>query len=272
MSVYLGTLGRLVELKCPSSQSLSEADRFSFGRTLEGRVKAQATPLARRQWGVSVATATPQEVGALAGFASGEWGYGPFVWVSTDAPVTNMLTPDAGSCAPGAYVLGSGTAVTAAGPMLTPDGWAGRSYIKSTVNSLFFGVDRVPVLPGEKVTASAYVLGAGAAAAVVFYDAANSVVSSTVSTVTATAGTVVRSHITQTAPANAVSCRPYVNAATTQTTRPALTWTSQLFEWADGQGCPKAVISGLSRDLVLALREPSYGRYADASFTITEVG
>lgn len=272
MSVYLGQLGRMVELKCPAQQQVTPAERYSFRPTLEGRTKAQVKPVGRRVWGLSTSEATtPAEAGALADFANGAWGRGPFVFVSADAPVTNLLTPEQASCDP-AVLNGSAPTNSVAGPMLTPDGWAGRSFMNSTpAQLLWFGTGHTPVLPGQSVTASAYLLGAGAAVRLYFYDAAGATINSHTSTVTATAGTVVRSHVTRTAPANAVSCRVLaVNA--TQGARPAITWTASLFEWADGQGCTKAVIHGLSRNLVMASREASGGRYSNLSYTITEVG
>lgn len=270
MSVYLGIPGRLVELKCPASQGTPADDVFTFERTLEGRVKAQARPLARRSWDLRVATATPADVGALAAFAAGEWGRGPFVWVSTDAPLTNMLTPEQSLCDPSTLYTGG---VIAGGPLnLGTDGWAGRSFLNPDPATTFrFGGQGAPVLPKQKVTASAYLVGAGAKAQIRWEDASGAYISTSTSTAQGVAGVPVRAFITATAPDNAAMA--YVNAvSTTQAARPAFTWTDTLFEWADGQGCPKAVVSGLDRRLVRALADPKYGRYADASFTITEVG
>jgi hypothetical protein len=270
VTVYLGIPGRLVELRCPSDQSSPADGVFSFERTLEGRVKAQARRLSRRQWSVAVSAATPADVGALAGFAGGEWGRGPFVWVSADAPVTNLLTPEQSLCDPSTlYTAG----VIAGGPLnLGSDGWAGRSFLNPDPATTFrFGGQGAPVLPGQKVTASAYVVGAGSKVQIRWEDAAGAFISAVTSTSSGVAGSATRVSITATPPTNAALAN--VNAVSTaQAARPALTWTDTLFDWSDGQGCPKAVVSGLDRRLVLALRTPGYGRYADASFTITEVG
>lgn len=269
VSVYLGQLGRLVELRGPSSQSHGVDDGYTFEQTLEGRVKAQTRSIRPRQWSVDISTATPADMGALFAFSAGEWGIGPFVWVSTDAPVTNLYTPAVASCDPD--VMPSDA--TAAGPMDLGDGsYAGRSYMPSGQFMFFGAVGDVPVLPGVPVTGSAYVLGAGAAARVNFYGSDGLRIGEPItSAVTATSGSPVRSHVTAMPPANAVSALVSIEN-TTQAARPAVTWTGRLFDWADGAGCPKAVIHGLSRDVVLALREPNYGRYANASFSIREVG
>ncbi|MDQ0679089.1 hypothetical protein QFZ30_002471 [Arthrobacter pascens] len=271
MSVYLGTPGRLIELKCPASQSIPADDPFTFERTLGGKVKAQVSrPLRRRQWSVGVVTATPRDVGALAAFAGGEWGYGPFIWVSADAPVTNLLTPAQASCDPSTLYTGG---VTATGPLnLGADGWAGRSFTNATpATPFYFGNDLVPALPGQPVTVSAYLVGVNAAVRIRWVDAAGAFISFSTGTAQGVAGVATRCTVTATPPANAVQA--HVQAINTaQAARPAMTWTDTLFDWSDGQGCLKAVVSGLDRQVVLALRTPGYGRYADASFTITEVG
>jgi len=272
LSTFIGKLGRLVELPYVGSLSVEPEERYSFRTTLEGRIKAQVRPVGRRSWSLSVKHYRPQEQGTLMSFSNGEWGPGPFVFVSTDAPVTNMLSPDAASCAPGAYVAGSGSALSEAGPLnLGADGWAGRSYSNNGAGTIFFGSEKVPVLPGQKVTASAYLLGAGAIARIAWYDAADGSLGSTSSTIAATAGTVARSWVTATPPAGAVSA--YVCAVNaTAMARPALTWTDTLFPWADGQGCPKAVLFGASRSVVKAINNPYTGRWSDISFTVQEVG
>lgn len=271
MSSYLGQLGRLVKLKCPASQSIDTAERYSYSQTLEGRVKAQVRPLSRRSWGVNVSTATPAEVGTLMAFAQGEWGNGPFVWVAEGAAVTNMLTPAVASCGPAAASYSAGASVV--GPLALPDGsWAGRSLLNSTPSSaLYFGPPTVPVIPGRLVTASAYLVGAGAKCGVQFYTAAGVYISSASSAQAGVAGVATRLFITATVPATAASCIVY-GTLSTQGARPALTWTPQVMEWGEGQGCDKALISPPSRSLVLALDDPRGGRYTDASFTVQEVG
>lgn len=272
--IYLGTLGRMIGIKCPASQQVAVEDLTTFKSTLEGRRLAQVPPAAgRRAWQCQLSDAsTPDQVGAVMAFINREWGNEPFVYVSADAPVTNMLTPAAASCDPAEAVLGSGTVVAAHPPMLTPDGWAGRSYMKNAVNSLFFGRNRVPLPDSGKVTASAYVLGAGGAVQVSWYDAAGGSLGTTVSTVKSTAATVVRSYVTATPPAGATAALVSVNAPTVQISHPALTWSDTLLPWADGQGCAKAIIHGASRDLVMASRDSRGGRYSNLSFTVTEVG
>lgn len=271
--IYLGQLGRMVELKCPSSQQMLVEDSTSFKSTLEGRRIAQVSPsVGRRSWQCQLSDAsTPDQVGAFMAFINREWGAGPFIFVSADAPVTNMLSPAAASCDPDEALPGSGVIISATPPMLTPDGWAGRSYLKNTANSVFFG-QRVPLPSSGKVTASAYVTGANGAVRVSWYNAAGAGLGTTESAVKSAAGTVVRSFLTATPPLGAVSALVSASSSVTQTCRPALTWTDGLLPWADGQGCAKAVIHAASRDLILASRDPRGGRYSNLSFTVSEVG
>lgn len=277
--IYLGTLGRMVGLKCPASQQVAVDERVTFESTLGGRKVGQIAPgNPKRVWQNQLSDAsTPAQVGAVMAFINGEWGNGPFIYVSADAPGSNLLTPAVASCGPGERAALN---VTASGPMLTPDGWAGRSYMPPTGANLFFGAQeagaivpgqRVPVIPGDMVTGSAYVLGAGAHCRVLFYDAADTFISQFNSTVLATAGAVVRSWVAALAPANAVAVR-VLAVSSTQATRPAVTWSAGLLEWGAGQGCMKAVPHGASSDLIMASRDPRGGRYSNLGFTITEVG
>lgn len=271
MSIYLGQLGRMVEIKCPASQQVSDGDGTTFNTTLGGRRIAQRPPAPeRRTWAAQLSEAsTPAQVGTIAAFVNGEWGNGPFVFVSADAPVTNLLTPAAASCAPDEFV-GTSITPTEAGPMLTPDGWAGRSFSKATTNGIFLGKDIYPSLPGVPVTVSAYVKGAGGAVRLVWYNIAGAPVGSVASTVAATSG-IVRSHATGLPPADAVGFRIAVNNATVQACRAAATWTKTLFDWSGGQGCLSAVVHGSSSDLTLAANTRG-AQFAGFSFTVTEVG
>lgn len=272
MSIFLGQLGRLVELKCPADQQVAAEDRFTFQTTLEGRVKSQARPVGRRSWSLSTSDATtPAEQAGLLSFAGGEWGPGPFVFVSADAPVTNMLSPAASLCDPLEVPIGRAL-ITATPPMQLPDGsWAGRSILKAT-GRLYIGAEATPVLPGREVTVSAVVKGVGAAVIINWRDIAGNSIASTASKVEATGSSPVRSWITAAPPENATSCRIAVNDATTQACHPAITWTGEPFDWAAGEGCPKSVIHSMSKNLTLASADPRGGRYASLSFTVTEVG
>lgn len=271
--IYLGTLGRLVSLKCPAAQASAVADPFTVETTVEGRVKAQRRPLARRSWSLDTRVASPREVAALAEFTTGVWGRGPFVFVSADAPVVNLLTPEESSLDPSVLAGGpSGGGVLDSPPMLTPDGWAGRSLLKR--DGVFARIaERIPVIPGRPVTGSAYVRADAQAAFVrlQFVRADGSEVSQHNSP-TAFAS-VERRWVTATVPYDAAWANLWVTGSVVQVARPAVTWTAQPFEYGDGQGCKKAVVRPGGRDLLAAWRTPGIsGRWSDLSFTVQEVG
>lgn len=265
--MYLGTYGRLIEVKCPTQLQESRSGGFAFSTTLEGKVKAQALPGGRRVWDVELGQlTTPQDLQVLEQFSHGMWGAGPFVFVPADAPVTNLLTPAAASCDP---VAGMRSTDHPDGPLLTPDGWAARS-IRSTDTSqvLWFGEEYTPVLPGRTVTASAYVLGDNARVRIYWYDASGSQLSTSTSSVSATASGVVRSWVTATPPVGAVSCRVR-GVSTAQGAWPAITWTDHLMPRSSGQGCLRAVVHSTGKEVV---RATGAQQFYSAGFVVTEVG
>lgn len=266
MTVYLGSLGRMVELYTTPSAAVVAEERYSFTTTLEGRRKAQVRPIGRRTWTLNAGGAEPAEQAALMAFAQGAWGRGPFVFVSADAPFVNMLDPAASTCDPAEMVMGSGATLLGSPPMLTLDGWAPRSVWKDTANGARFGAP-TPVLPGTTVTGSAYVQGAGGVVRLVFLDALGAAIATHDST--AATNTVLRRSVTRVVPAGAVSVQLWVNAPIAQACMPAVTWTSTVKPWGDGQGCAKAVAHGVSRDLAFTSAERTY---SNLSFTVTEVG
>lgn len=262
----------MVGLKCPSSQQLTSEGEPSFEYSLEGRRLAQVAPsIGRRAWQCQLSDAsTPDQVGAVMAFINREWGNGPFNFVSADAPVTNMLSPAASASDPTPI---AGAIFLPGGPVQLPDGaWSGRSILNTDPAQILpFGLDFVPVVSGQAVTASAYVRGANAGVRIYFYDAVGAILGQYTSPMRATTSTLVRCAITVVPPAGAVSCRAFGYEAS-QATRPAVTWTDEMLAWADGQGCPKAVIHGASRNLVMASRGSRGGRYSNLSFTVSEVG
>ncbi|GAA3699192.1 hypothetical protein GCM10022377_10260 [Zhihengliuella alba] len=275
MAMYLGTPGRMIEIKGASSLRITPAPRFTPEESVEGRVSGQVRPIGRRVWDASLPEATtPSEVAVLAGFLDGDWDVGPFAFLSSEALVVNTLTPETSACRPGTYVKGPGlTQVTEGGPLTLPGGrTTPRSWNKTNDGSLFYGANPTVVVPGTVVTASAYVRGAGAAAGIIFYNGLGATITSTISAVTASASTVARSFVTATVPAGAVSARVHANAAASTTADPVITWTSSLLEYGKGQGCEQAIPYGDSRDLVMAASGTAGGRFSRPSFTIQEVG
>lgn len=265
--MYLGSLGRLIEIKCPTSLQSSRSGGFAFATTLEGNVKAQALPGGCRTWDVELGRlTTPQDLQALEQFVNGAWGSGPCVFVPADATVTNVLPPAIADCDP---VAGMSSNNAPDGPLLTPDGWAARSVRNNVPSSdLWFGADFIPLVGGTPVTAGAYLLGDGAYLSLRWYDASGGSLGSRNSAVVASANTVVRSWVTGTPPDGAVSFRlRAVNAV--QGAWPTATFTDKLMPPSPGHGCLRAVVHGMSKDVV---RATDTQQFYSTGFTVTEVG
>lgn len=268
--MYLGIPGRMIGLKCPTRLNVSAAGRHSFATTLGGAVKAQVGPPGRRTWGVGLGQlTTPSEVGALEAFAQGAWGSGPWWFIPADAPVTNLLPPAAASCDPAAINVFTDGQMLGSPPLdLGADGFAARSVWKTSDGFTTIG-PAVPVLPGVPVTGAAWI-GGGGRVQLAFVDADGAQIGAAHSAPpTATPDRVV---VTATPTEGAVAVRLRVTDGATAIARPTLTWTDQVYEWADGQGCPKAVVHSVDRDVTKAWENPSTGKWSDVSFVVQEVG
>lgn len=268
---YLGSLGALVQVYANPSMPYSPGvPERAFRTTVEGKLRVQIKPVGRRSWQLHGSHSTGPELGALLGFATGEWGQGPFVWVPPAASRMNLLTPEVASCGPAAV---KGNAVSMAGPLALPVGaWAGRSLLNATPSTaMHFGPGTVPVIPGMTVTASAILVGAGARCGLVFYDTAGSTVHVSSSAQSGVDGIATRLSVTAVVPAKAVACA-VTGTNTKQGARPALTWTDRLHEWAPGQGCSAAIVETVAVTALKSSIRTEARRDSDISFTIREVG
>lgn len=264
---YLGSLGRLIGLACPSSERTQPAARYSEEFTVEGRRRVQVRPASPRAWDLSVGVATPAELAALSGFVTGAWGNGPWHWVPVQAQRGNLLTPREAQLVERASV--SSASVQDAGPVRDADGgWSPRS-VTVTLDSGWVALMRgVPVIPGLPFTFSCDVQGGATPGAlwVVFRDAAGGSVMT--GNASAPNAGMRRVSYTATVPAGAVSAEVGVRASTLRAARPQVTWTDGPVPWSAGHGCRSAVVDGWSEDLLAA---NSYGTYSNASFSILEV-
>lgn len=267
MPVYIGSLGRMVKLPYVTSQSVEAEERYSFTRTLEGKRKAQPKPVGRRAWTLATQHFRPEEHSLLSQFANGAWGPGPFVFVSADAPHTNLLTPTAADSTETniAYSL-----FEQGGPwQVAPGVWSPGSYVSADpANFMPLGDRFYPCIPGQEITGSAYLQGEGSKIGLFFWDANDTVISGTYSAEAGSGASPKRLSISMTVPANAVRCGLTASGAV-RGAMPAITWTGSVQPWSDGQGCLKAVVSSFGRDQVLAV--PGH-TFSNISFTVTEVG
>lgn len=264
---YLGSLGRLIPLRCASTERVQSTARYRESFTVEGRRRVQVVPAAPRAWDVSWDLAYPPELAALAGFTSGAWGNGPWVWVPITAHAGNLLTPREAELVDRAIV--STNLVQDAGPVRNADGgWSPRSVRVSSDTGWVSLVRDVPVVAGKPFTFSCDVQGGftPAGVQVAFYDAAGNAVSS--GNAYAPNAGMRRVSYSTTVPDGAVSASAGVRPETLVATRPQATWTAGPVPFAPGAGCRSAVVEAGSED-VLALWKGV--DYRSTGFTVLEV-
>ena len=278
MSAYIGPLGGLVELECPSDLRPTMERPFAEIVTTSGIVRQQVSQRTRRQWDFAVGVATPSEAAQLAAVVAGEFGYGPFWFVDPWAQVTNVMAPAASTLDLGS-AMDPPNDMTPGGPVDLADGSrAGRSWVPSNpgafraVTYLDGALHRVPVRNGQTVTASVYASGATVDVRMQWFDAAGSVAGVTSPTTHGPGSQMQRLWHFANPPVGVHAATIQVRGAT-RVARPALTWTSFLADWHVGQGAPSVAIpASLSQDITLATREQRGGRLASVSTTIREVG
>lgn len=266
---YFGNLGRLVPLRCASSERVASAARYMEQVTVEGRRKVQAIPASPRSWELSWGLASPAEVVALSGFVTGAWGPGPFHWVPVQAWKHNLLTPREAMLAE----RRDNDLWTEGGPVVATDGTiAPRSLLSgrdTAWRSVFWDI---PVIPGRPVTWSADISGDGdeiPGVTSVFADAEGEPIGAGATEHAPNVDGLQRVSQTRTPPDDAVSFRVGIPYMTKRLTRPQVTWTDGPVPFSPGHGCRAAVIDGHSEDLIAA---NTFGTWSTAQFTVMEVG
>lgn len=262
---YLGSLGRLIPLRCASQERSQASSRYRESFTVEGRRRVQVVPASPRAWDVSWGVARPGEAAALAAFTTGAWGSGPWHWVSAQAHRGNLLTPAEADL----VEWTARTDLSAGGPVRDADGaWAARSLLHSGSSgwtSIYVGL---PVVPGVPVTWACDVVGTSPKITMTFHDVSGVVLAE--ATGTGAGSGMQRVHVAGTPPAGSVSARVGVRAGVSRLTRPQVSWTPHPVPWSRGHGCRAAVVDGFTDDL-LYMADARVGAYTAHSFSIMEV-
>lgn len=266
---YLGTLGRMIHIKCPSSLSTEHGDRYTLTPTVEGGVRAQVRPISARQWQIGWGDlSTPADLAVLQDFARGAWGAGPWWFLPPDALNANILTPRQAAL----VEREQHDAWANGGPIVVSDGTTAPASLVSTLVSSWEHVfSRLPVLPGKAVTWTAEVEGNGSAApqvAMAFYDSMGVNLGGYSGAGKAVSG-VQRVSVTATAPANAARVNVGIYSTVRRMARPQVTWADAPPPvFSDGRGCSAAVVHGVSEGLVLTVPTRTF---MNAGFTVSEV-
>lgn len=268
MTVYLGTLGRMIPIYSTPSAQIESEERYSFRATLEGGRGAQLKPSGGRTWSLNAQFANAADIALLQDFARGAWGPGPWIFLSAEAVNTNILTPRQA-----ALVDREQNAAWAnGGPVQVSDGSTAPASMLSSLASSWASVFiRLPVVPGEPVTWTAEVEGNGTVApqiAMAFYDAVGVNLGGYSGTGQVAAG-MQRVSVTATPPANATSVSVGIYSSVLRLARPQVTWTDKALPvFSDGRGCAAAVLHGVSENVVLTVADRTF---MNAGFTVSEV-
>lgn len=259
MAAFFGVNGALFEVKCPASADRVSERGVSFTRTLGGKRKAFVGRGSRRSWSLDVGAGTPQDVSTVEALSREP---GPLVFISPEAAVGNLLSPQASGFEP------APPNATEAGVVALPDGTVARSVASSSsvsVGDVHGNYERVPVLAGSQVTVGAWALGRLGFQGF-WYDATGSSITTYLHSSVAVTGWGWR-EVTMTPPAGAafVSLNIFGGA---QYARPVVSWGSGAQD-RPGRGAPRVVVHGLSEALTVISNDDAYG---SVDVTITEVG
>lgn len=267
---YLGSLGRLVPLRCASTERVQSSARYVERVTVEGQRRVQVVPASPRTWDVAWDLTYQGEEATLAAFISGAWGPGPWHWVSIDAWQGNLLTPTEADLTGVAF----NTRWSLGGPMRRETGdWSGQSLVVAVPSGSHIVMRDIPVLPGRAVTYAADVQAASPSVAprlhVQWADAAGGFIAQQFVDGRIT-GSVQRMSTTFTPPTLAASARLLLDGTVSRYAAPQVTWTPYEVPYAPGHGCRAAVVDGMTRELLYAA-EARRGSYSSIGFTVMEV-
>lgn len=271
MGALLGPVGGLERVASPTSEPVEAESPLSLSTALSGRVTAQRGPRPRRVWACSEGTIRPEDAALLEGLVAGSLydqtdGY---VWYSSYARVTNILTPWEAVFAENTWSRGAH-----GGGGVTEDGtryFRSRTSDPSTTVSL---ARDVAVPAGGPLVVSVYVSTHPTTTATVVVeeiDPEGSVIGLPWLTQVAANQHAKRAVRALTTSVRTVAVRIHVIGAL-MFTLPAVTLTREVQPWASGRGCRHAVVTINGEDPQLAFETPTnYGRRAGRSFTIHEL-
>ena len=259
MAAFFGVNGALFEVKCPASADRVSERGVSFTRTLGGKRKAFVGRGSRRSWSLDVGAGTPQDVSTVEALSREP---GPLVFISPDAAVGNLLSPQAS----GFEVMPA--SATDTGLVALPDGTVARSVVSSVavrLGSAHGLYEMVPVREGEPVTVGAWSVG-GQWFRGFWRDALGSQVTNWNAPSQSWAGWAWH-EATLTPPPGAAFLELHL-AGGTQYALPSVSWGDTAAREI-GSGCPKAVVHSPEFSPIAAHSRLNRSRIA---YSVTEVG
>lgn len=264
---WIGPAGRMLELKCPAELEVIPTDQRQIFTSLGKRVSitepGASAPFYR--WTLTISAAFPQDIANLRALSIREWGTVPFYWVPPAAEFTNLLSPSASVCT--AFSFPQPPGVAQGGPVLTDEGWAGRSWNAGADRYVVLG--KAPYVPGHPVTVRAWVDATSPFLRLEAKGSTGATIQSFASPVypLTEAGWV--SHTFTGLPATTASV--VVHACDiNQATRPSVTWTEGPRSWVDGAAAMSVSIQPVPSTYVRATGAPGQETITNHSFEITE--
>ena len=259
MAAFFGVNGALFEVKCPASADRVADRAVSFTRTLGGKRKAFVGRGSRRSWSLDVGAGTPQDVSTVEALSREP---GPLVFISPEAAVGNLLSPQA-----------SGFEVTPAnatdtGLVQLPDGTVARSVASSATvrpGDAHGTYEMVPVRSGTPVTVGAWSIG-GQHFRGFWRDGTGAQITSWSSPAVTHTGWAWH-EVTLTPPAGAAFIELHL-AGGTQYALPSVSWGDTAAREI-GSGCPKAVVHSPEFSPIAAHKRLNRSRI---TYSVTEVG
>lgn len=264
---WLGHPGALLSLPDAQGTLTRQSDRaVTYGLSASGQrrayLSARRAPL--RQWNVAIPRLRPDEAAILAGLLA--YIDPPYVWVDPWSRVTNLLQPSTVGmidCVPVLAQLGR--------QPLDGGGYAATAAANPTHGIV--DLPPAPVVPDQPVTVSVYLASTTSATVTARFLDSNGAALPTAPVSAAVSGTDVlrRASVSVSVPpAAAVAVAPRVTGASI-IANPAVTWSRTVLPFGAAGGVAQVVLSGLSEDVQIALDTPTGQRWADLSFTVTEV-
>lgn len=269
---WIGELGSFIECGPFESREVSTSRPARERTTLGGVTSVQIGAKTRREWTlVMPEVSASSDLSVLLAFVEGEYGSGPWRFVSDFASTTNVISPRGSVLDTSIAPVGT---TTNGGPAALPDGTrAGRSWLLTSGATVFLpwvdGLEYVPVVPGRRVTASVYAQGQGGRMRIRFYAADGTITRTVAHSLVAGTG-IERMTLSATPAVGEASALIILDQGITRFARPALSWTDSARPWSVGGGAPNVYISDMS---VTPLKDNIWDQsIGGGSFKVSEVG
>lgn len=260
MKDFIGTLARMYEVNWATSITEMPETRYSYQKAAAKTwafVQARPDETSLREWDINL-TSGNASTSILMGYATGEYGPGPFRFVSSAAALTNVLTPAQSRLASKAN----------GGTFTGPSGTAQRSLVAGTTTPTIIA-DQIPVIPGKPITATV-----DAAGPTILEMDFRTITGARVGTLKKIeADGVLAQRISGTVPVVPATARYLQIRATgfTSLAFPQVTYTPYVVPWAVGAGATSVVVDSVKREIIRTQKK-SHDTFWRVSAKIVEVG